>query len=287
MDRVYRILTESLLSEDLFCASLPFCPSPSDLLDDYHLLRSLLAASLSHRGENHLPLPVSPFLSSSPSYLPPSFSLSLPPVPSCLSLGPSPTSGGPTRRPFGQPIPSKVCYTTRRTFENGLPPSSKLFLAPSLARLSSLARRSLRQRNRGGCDARLTALRRAVHRKIASSPSCRARSGRRKISARLMATTEAAEAHLKDGTTRGRRCVRSNEIKGQMRIFAKSFSFFPFNIKFSLQSDATVITSNDESIDRSMVAPRQSSHVPRKRVSSPKCELHGTPVYVRAPLRRA
>jgi len=90
--------------------------------------------------------------------LPLSFSLFLQsPLLVCL-FSPSPTSGGPTRRPFGQPIPSKVCYTTRRTFENGLPPPSKLFLAPSLARLSSLARFSLcRQRNRGGCDARFIA----------------------------------------------------------------------------------------------------------------------------------
>lgn len=106
-----------------------------------------------------------PLFSAEENYLllpfPLSFFLSLflqSPLLVCL-LGPSPTSGGPTRRPFGQPIPSKVCYTTRRTFENGLPPPSKLFLAPSLARLSSLARFSLcRQRNRGGCDARFIAL---------------------------------------------------------------------------------------------------------------------------------
>lgn len=157
MDRVYRILTESLLSEDLFYASRspsPLAPSPT--------------YSASAPSPSHLPWNLSfalrkriifrsLYLSFSLLLHPLlSLSLSLPPVPSCLSLGPSPTSGGPTRRPFGQPIPSKVCYTTRRTFENGLPPPSKLFLAPSLARLSSsLARRSLRRRNRGGCDARL------------------------------------------------------------------------------------------------------------------------------------
>jgi len=162
VDRVYRILTESLLSEDLFRVWLL---SPS-------LLPPPAPLAAQSTGTRRMCLSFAPFFASLPfpprrepsSILSLSLSLSLAlsrspwsPLLICL-LGPSPTSGGPTRRPFGQPIPSKVCYTTRRTFENGLPPPSKLFLAPSLARLSSLARCSLRRwRNRGGCDARFIA----------------------------------------------------------------------------------------------------------------------------------